>query len=114
MTALARPKKSGLSYFPLDVDFFEDPKIKILRARYGRDGIVFYIYLLCEIYKQGYYIQVDDDFEYIISDDLKMDQNKAKQVLNFLLSRSLFDNTLFQSDKVGQGKIRSKSGGSGF
>lgn len=100
MTALARPKKNGLSYFPLDVDFFEDPKIKILRARYGRDGIVFYIYLLCEIYKQGYYIQVDDDFEYIISDDLKMDQNKAKQVLNFLLSRSLFDNTLFQSDKV--------------
>ena len=100
MTALARPKKSGLSYFPLDVDFFEDPKIKILRARYGRDGIVFYIYLLCEIYRQGYYIQVDDDFEYIISDDLKMDQNKAKQVLNFLLSRSLFDNTLFQSDKV--------------
>lgn len=100
MTALARPKKNGLSYFPLDADFFEDPKIKILRARYGRDGIVFYIYLLCEIYKQGYYIQVDDDFEYIISDDLKMDQNKAKQVLNFLLSRSLFDNTLFQSDKV--------------
>ena len=100
MTALARPNKSGLSYFPLDVDFFEDPKIKILRARYGRDGIVFYIYLLCEIYRQGYYIQVDDDFEYIISDDLKMDQNKAKQVLNFLLSRSLFDNTLFQSDKV--------------
>ena len=100
MTALARPKKNGLSYFPLDVDFFEDSKIKILRARYGRDGIVFYIYLLCEIYKQGYYIQVDDDFEYIISDDLKMDQNKAKQVLNFLLSRSLFDNTLFQSDKV--------------
>ena len=97
---MARPKKSGLSYFPLDVDFFEDPKIKILRARYGRDGIVFYIYLLCEIYRQGYYIQVDDDFDYIISDDLKMDQNKAKQVLNFLLSRSLFDNTLFQSDKV--------------
>ena len=97
---MARPKKSGLSYFPLDVDFFEDPKIKILRARYGRDGIVLYIYLLCRIYKQGYYIQVDDDFEYIISDDLKMDQNKAKQVLNFLLSRSLFDNTLFQSDKV--------------
>ena len=100
MAELARPKKSGLSYFPLDVDFFEDPKIKILRARYGRDGIVFYISLLCEIYKQGYYIQVDDDFEYIISDDLKMEQNKAKQVLNFLLSRSLFDNTLFQSDKV--------------
>lgn len=97
---MPRPKKNGLDYFPLDVDFLDDPKIKILKARYGRDGIVFYIYLLCEIYKQGYYLQVDDDFEYIISDDLKIDQNKAKQVLNFLLSRSLFDNKLFQSDKV--------------
>lgn len=100
MAALPRPRKNGLDYFPLDVDFLDDPKIKILKARYGRDGIVFYIYLLCEIYKQGYYLRVDDDFEYIISDDLKIDQNKAKQVLNFLLSRSLFDNTLFQSDKV--------------
>ena len=97
---MPRPRKNGLDYFPLDVDFLDDPKIKILKARYGRDGIVFYIYLLCEIYKQGYYLKVDDDFEYIISDDLKIDQNKAKQVLNFLLSRSLFDNTLFQSDKV--------------
>ncbi len=97
---MARPKKSGLSYFPLDTDFFEDHKIKILKARYGNDGMVLYIYLLCGIYKQGFYMQVDEDFEYILSDDLGMDQNKAKQVLNFLLSRSLFDNTLFQSDKV--------------
>ena len=100
MIRLARPKKNGLSYFPLDVDFLEDNKIKILKARYGPDGIVLYIYLLCEIYKQGYFIKLDDDFEYIISEDLKMDQAKVKQVLNFLLSRSLFDNTLFQSDKV--------------
>ena len=97
---MARPKKSGLSYFPLDTDFLEDNKIRILKARYGNDGMILYIYLLCGIYKEGYYMQVDDDFEYILSDDLGMDQNKAKQVLNFLLSRSLFDNTLFQSDKV--------------
>lgn len=97
---MARPKKSGLSYFPLDTDFFEDNKIRILKARYGNDGMILYIYLLCGIYKEGYYMQVDDDFEYILSADLGMDQNKAKQVLNFLLSRSLFDNTLFQSDKV--------------
>ena len=35
-----------------------------------------------------------------MSDDLNMDSNKVKQVLNFLLERSLFDDTLFQSDKV--------------
>lgn len=97
---MARPKKNGLDYFPLDADFFEDNKIKILKARYKADGVTIYLYLLCEIYKQGYYIKVDDDFEYIISDDLGIDRNKVKQVLNFLLKRSLFNDKLFNSDKV--------------
>ena len=97
---MARQQKDGLDYFPLDVDFFEDEKIKILRARYGADGISLYIYLLCRIYKKGYYIKVDNDFEYILSADLNMGADKVRQVLTFLLSRSLFDNTLFQSDAV--------------
>ena len=100
MIALARPRKDGLDYFPLDADFFEDEKIKILKARYGADGIILYIYLLCRIYKHGYYMKLNEDFEYLISDDLKMSPDKVKQVLTFLLSRSLFDNTLFQSDAV--------------
>ena len=60
MIALARPRKDGLDYFPLDVDLFEDYKIKILKARYGADGIILYLYLLCRIYRQGYYMQVNE------------------------------------------------------
>lgn len=97
---MPRPQKEGIDYFPLDVNFFSDPKIKILKARYGMDGITLYIYLLCEIYRAGYYIRYDDDSAYILSDDLKMSSDKVKQVLNFLLERSLFNNILFQSDKV--------------
>lgn len=97
---MARPRLRGLLYFPFDIDFFEDNKIRILKARYKSDGVLIYLFLLCEIYRQGYYIKVDDDFEYIISDELGIDQNKVKQVLNFLLKRSLFDNTLFSLDKV--------------
>lgn len=97
---MARRRQEGNLFFRLDVDFFSDKKIKILKARYGTDGITLYLYILCEIYKTGYYLKVDEDFEFIISDDLNMDCNKVKQVLNFLLERSLFDNKLFQSDKV--------------
>lgn len=97
---MPRPQKDGLDYFPLDVTFFTDPKIKILKARYGVDGIAVYIYLLCEIYRTGYYLQLNDDSIYIFSDDLKMSTEKVMQVLNFLLERSLFEHTLFQSDKV--------------
>lgn len=97
---MARPKKQGIDYFSLDCDFFSDRKIKILKARYGADGITLYLYLLCEIYKNGFYIRVDEDFYYIVSDDLGMNCDKVKQVLTFLLERSMFDKQLFQSDAV--------------
>ena len=72
---MARRKQEGNRFFRLDVDFFSDKKIKILKARYGADGITLYMYLLCEIYKAGYYLKIDDDFEFIVSDDLNMDSN---------------------------------------
>lgn len=97
---MARPKKEGLDYFPFDVDFFSDRKIKILKARFGADGITIYIYLLCEVYKKGFSLILDEDFLYIVADDLSMSEDKVKQVLNFLLERSLLDSKLFQSDKV--------------
>ena len=35
---MARPQKEGLAYFSLDVDFFSDRKVKILKGRFGADG----------------------------------------------------------------------------
>ena len=97
---MARPIKVGLDYFPFDTDFFSDRKVKILRARYGADGITVYLYLLCTIYREGYYLKLDDDLRYIIADDLNMSGTKIGQIVHFLLERSLFSDTLFQSDKV--------------
>ena len=48
---MARKKQEGNRFFRMDADFFSDRKIKILKARYGADGIVLYLYLLCEIYR---------------------------------------------------------------
>lgn len=98
---MSRPLKKGLTYFPFDVDIFQDGKIRRLRSRYGNDGIIAYIYLLCSVYSsEGYYLNYDDDFLELMADDLKMSVNNIGQILNYLLSRSLFDNTLFQSVKV--------------
>ena len=98
---MARPQKEGLAYFSLDVDFFSDRKVKILKGRFGADGITYYLYLLCEIYKgHGYYLKVDEDFDYITSSELGMSPEKIGQMRKFLLERSLFDNKLFQSDTI--------------
>jgi len=92
--------KSGLDYFPFEVSFFSDKKIKRLRAKYGNDGVMVYIYLLCEVYKNGYYIDYDDDLILDISDELNISENATMQIMNYLLSRSLFDDTLAKSVKV--------------
>lgn len=86
---MARPRKSGIDYFPFDTDFFSDNKIRILRARFGVDGLAVYIFILCEIYREGYYLTWNDDTEYIVADELGMSHEKVKQVMTFLYGRSL-------------------------
>lgn len=98
---MARPRKDGVDYFPFDVDFFSDSKVKIVRSRYGSDGVEVYIYLLCEIYRdKGYYLQCNEDTDCLIASDLGMSIDKAGQIKAYLLGRSLFDNTLFRSAEV--------------
>ena len=101
---MARPLQDGLLYFPFDTDFFQDKKIKILRGRYGSNGVMLYLYLLCEIYNNGYYIILDEDLILCISDDLNMSEDSTRQIISFLLGRSLLceikDSTLAKSDAV--------------
>lgn len=55
---MARPLKKGLAYFPMDVDFFQDPKIANLLIQHGPLGVTTYIALLTMIYREGYYINL--------------------------------------------------------
>ena len=87
---MARPIKEGLMYFPFDVDFFNNKKIKSVKARYGGDGIMLYIYLLTEIYRnKGYYLVWDEDSEYNLMDDLHLKKDFIGNVLDFLIDRAL-------------------------
>lgn len=97
---MSRTQSQGIEYFPFAVDFFADNKVKILKARYGADGIMIYMYILCCIYREGYYTKVNDDFIFIISDDLHISSETVQQVMTFLLKRSMFNEQLFKSDAI--------------
>lgn len=97
---MARPVKNGLDYFPLDSSFFADPKIRILKARFGADGITMYLYILCEIYKNGYYLKMTDDTMYLMCESLRISEAKASQVMTFLFSRSLLKSILAVPDTI--------------
>lgn len=99
---MARPKKDGVDYFPFDTDFFSDDKIRMLKARYGADGITMYIYLLTRIYSdKGYYLEwYGEDSDCLVAETLNMSSDKVGQIKAYLLKRSLFDDTLFRSAEV--------------
>lgn len=98
---MARPIQKGLAYFPFDTDFFFDRNIKRLRGKYGADGIVVYLYILTEIYREdGYYLRVDKDFYLDAASDLGMSADKIEQIVVFLCGRSMLDKQLLVSDDV--------------
>lgn len=97
---MARPIKKGLDYFPMDVDFYLDRKIRILLAKYGTHGIALYIYLLTEIYRNSFYINVDDDYICIVANDLSMTNDLAVEIINHFCNGKLFDKNLFEIKRV--------------
>lgn len=64
---MARPLKKGLDYFPLDVDFFQDEKVKKLGCLYGVKGEAIWLKLLCYIFSQGFYIAWDKEAAMLFS-----------------------------------------------
>ncbi len=97
---MARPRKQGCAYFPFDVSFFRDIKIRSVTARFGTSGVLLYVYLLTVIYDNGYYIEYSEDLVDIAAADLMMSTDKVGQIINYFCKRSLFDDTLFTTVKV--------------
>lgn len=97
---MSRQCKTGLSYFPLVVGFFEDKRIRRLIARFGADGAAAYLYLLCRIYEQGYYVEYTDDLVDDAALDINCSPEKIGLVVSYLLDKSLLNNKLFSTVKA--------------
>lgn len=93
---MARPIKQGLDYFPLDVDFFQDLKIRKIIRVYGDSATSILICILCMIYKDnGYYIKWDEDTAFIISEILNSDEEKISLVVSKAIEIDFFNKEVF-------------------
>ena len=83
---MARPRKDGLDYFPLDVNFLSDLKIKKIIRAYGAQAVAVVMSVLTTIYRDnGYFATYDDDLIFIIADELKLDDSYVKNVIEKLI-----------------------------
>lgn len=98
---MARPPKMGLDYFPLDVNFLNDLKTKKVVRSYGASAVAVALNIFINIYRDnGYYAQCDDDFIFIISDELKLEEEFVKNVIQKMVDVEFFDKNLYENHKI--------------
>lgn len=98
---MARPIKAGLSYYPMDVGFLRDKKVKLLMAEFGASSVVFVLYVLGKVYEEdGYFLRWDRDELLLAAKEIGESPAYISEVLQGCLSRSLFDEGVFQVFQV--------------
>lgn len=97
---MGRNRKIGLEYFPMDVDFFQDLRIRKLIKYQGGKAVAVYTLLLCIIYKQGYYVRWDEELPFIISEQTGFEEAYIREVLKCCMVVGLFSKELYDSEKV--------------
>ena len=97
---MGRKNKIGLEYFPFDIDFFSDLKIRKLIKYQGGKAVTVYALLLCIIYKQGYYMRWDKELPFIISEQTGYEEVYIQEVIKSCLVIGLFSNELFEKEKI--------------
>ena len=97
---MARIAKSGLEYFPFDVDFFQDVRIRKLIKRQGGKAVAVYAHLLCLIYHNGYYMQWDNELPFICSEVLGFEEAYISEVIKSCLMLGLFDRNMHDTEQV--------------
>lgn len=98
---MARPTSRGVDYFPLDVGFISDIKVKKIIMSCGPQSIAVLIYILSTIYKEeGYYMRATDDETSLIAFDTMLTNDYIKEVIQKACEVDLFSLIMFKKYKI--------------
>jgi hypothetical protein len=96
-----RPIKEGLSYFALDVDIWDNRKVRLFRndlaATDRHSGFAIFVLLLARIYAgKGYYLTWDEDEKTAFCEHINIEIDVCNNVINACINRGLFDRNKFE------------------
>ena len=94
---MASISKPGLDYFPLDVNFLQDRKVRRISCRHHAAGIAALTSLLCLIYKEkGYYVLWNKDTLFDIAQEACCEEEEMQAIIDDCLSVGLFDTYIYK------------------
>lgn len=98
---MARPLKQGIDYFPLNVDFFSDVKVRKIARACGPNAASILICLLCNIYRnEGYYILWDEDLPFVIADEVGVTEGCVKEIIIKAIQVGFFDAEMYSVHRI--------------
>jgi len=98
---MARPTAKGVEYFPLNVNFINDLKVRKLLLSCGAQSIAVLIYLLSTIYKdEGYFVEIHEDEIDLIALDVNVTPEFVLEVINKACEVRFFDVNLYNNFNI--------------
>jgi len=97
---MARPLKQGLEYFPVDVDFFSDMKVRRIKKDCGPSSVSILLCLLCNIYRDGYYIGWNEDVCFVIADIVGVTEGAVSETISKAVSVGFFSGAMYSCYKI--------------
>ena len=84
--------KTGLAYYNIDTDRYQDIRIKRLKKDFGCAGIAVYDYLLCEVYRvSGCSLVWDESRAFDVADYFNIKESLVKEIVEYCGTVGLFD-----------------------
>lgn len=98
---MARPLKTGIDYYPVDVDFLKNLKVRKIMMACGAGSVAVLICLLGSIYgDEGYYMWWDEDVRFLVADEVGAKESLVHEVVMKALSVGFFDQGLFDKFQI--------------
>lgn len=98
---MARPTKKGLDYFPLDVDFLSDLKVRRIIKACGKEAVHILVALLANIYRdEGYYVLWDDDLAFLVADEVGTKEGTVEELVRKAVQVKFFEKDIFDKYSV--------------
>lgn len=94
---MARPIKQGLDYFPLDVGFLQDVKVRRIMRACGTQSIPVLISLLANIYRnEGYFLRWDNDMPFLIADEIGVSEGAVTATVDKAVQVDFFNANMLE------------------
>jgi len=95
---MARPQKSGLDYFALDVKM--DDAVNIIEAEHGLVGFAIIIKLFQRIYNEGYYYKWTEKEQILFSSRVSIDRNLVTTIVEDCIKWGIFNQELYENHTI--------------